>query len=291
MKPFKLLFALLAFSLGYSAQAQDIIEFRNGDLIEGTVHEIGVNEVTYSEAGESLRFTVDKSELVRIDMENGRMYKFEEDPLAMRTIPYQEQYSRGLKVGIFTPLMGSFRIEYEQNLRPGRSIMASANIIGLGLDVNESNQAGVGFNVGYKFMTSPTYYLERQKRAHRMMGSYLMFEAATSFYGNDQMVSFYDNNGFYQTQDVRTSNFAGALIISYGKQYVFGDKVLLDYSIGAGYGFRSSSVSDNEFKNNQEVLDYLDDFDAYPSSTYNFLHFGNEIPIVIKTRLSIGFMF
>ncbi|KAB2814866.1 DUF3575 domain-containing protein [Phaeocystidibacter luteus] len=291
MKLSKLLFAVMALSLGYFAQAQDLIEFRNGDLIEGTVHEIGVHEVTYSETGDDLRITVDKSEIVRIDMENGRMYKFESDPLEFRTVPYQEQYSRGIKVGMFTPVMGSFRVEYEQNLRPGRSIMASANIIGLGLNPYESNQAGLGLNFGYKFMTSPSYYLERQKRAHRMMGSYLMLEAATSFYGVDEMVGYYDNNGFYQYQDVRTSNFAGALIVSYGKQYVFGERILLDYSIGAGYGFRTSSVSDDEFKNNQDVIDYVDDFDAFPSTTYNFLHFGNEVPIVIKARLSIGFMF
>lgn len=276
-----LLFSLVGMLfLSISSYAQDMIHMRNGDVLEVYVTEIGVNEISYKETESSrLQITVDKSEVAMIIMENGRRYEFELDERIVSAPDYNLQRNRALKVGFFTPLYGSFRVEYEHNFKPGQSLMATTNIIGLGLDPYEENAAGIGLSAGYKFMTSPEYYLERQRRSHRMMGSYFMIEGAFSAFGRD--LEYY-NSSTYMYERGRGSTVGAALILSYGKQYVMGNSFVLDYSLGLGYGFTSTSYP-NSAKND---IDYIE----YVPTSYNFIGGFDEFPLVFKTRLSIGLL-
>ncbi|TNE28961.1 MAG: hypothetical protein EP346_07540 [Bacteroidetes bacterium] len=276
-----LLFSLVGMLfLSISSYAQDVLHMRNGDVLDVYITEIGVEEISYKETETSrVQISVAKSEVAMIIMENGRRYEFEVDQRIVSAPDYNLQRHRALKVGFFTPLYGSFRVEYEHNLKPGQSLLATTNIIGLGKDLYEENPGGIGFSVGYKFMTSPEYYLERQKRSHRMMGSYFMIEGAFSAYGHD--VEYYNNNT-YAYESGRGSSVGAALILSYGKQYVMGNSFVLDYSFGMGYGSTSTTLP-SAAKGN---IDY---YEVMPSS-YNFIGGFEEFPLVFKTRLSIGLL-
>lgn len=282
MKTSQLLSFLGLFLLPLFGFSQDMIHLRSGEVIEGVVTRIDISTVTYKENESSrLEVTLAKNDIEEIILENGRKYEFEIDENETSLIPpsYSEQANKAIKFGLMSPLWGSFRVEYDQNLRPGRTIFASANIIGLGVDLYDVNPRGLGVSFGYKFMTSPDYYFNRMKRAHRLKGSYLMIEGAFSAFGRD--IEYYDYN-IDTWQIDRATTIGGALIVSYGKQFVMGEKVVLDYSVGVGYGIQSLQTGSDSSKD----YDYY--YYDYPSA-YNFLGGIEEFPLVFKTRLSIGF--
>lgn len=282
MKKSLLLSILAFFLLNVTAFSQDIIHMRTGEVLEVYVTKIGVDEISYTLTKESrLEISVDKTQVSEIILEDGTRYTFDLDGLSLAPIDYNSQKRQALKVGIFSPLWGYFRVEYERNLKPGHSLLITANVIGLGMNFNDENQSGFGASVGYKFMTNPTYYQSRQKRAHRMMGSYLMVEAATNIFSKEMYMY---NTVDYTTSKALVSMFTGALIFSYGKQFVFGNIAVLDYSVGAGYGFRNTYY----ITRNDKSDFYYDEF--LPLTNYGFLGGDSDFPLVIKTRVSIGLL-
>ncbi len=288
MKKLALLFGLLLVSFFMSGQ--DIVTMRSGEEMSVNIVEIAVNTVTYTELdGPDLKITIDKDDIAEIDMENGRVYTFELDHSRIQVLDYDQQMHRAVKMGFLTPTMGSFRLEYEQNIKPGQSMLFTTNLIGLGFDPADENPRGLGISAGYKFMRSPEYYLERQRRSHRMMGAYLMVEANFSGFGRDRNISYYDPDmGTYQNENIRQGMYGGALTLSYGKQYVFGNRFVLDYSVGLGYSFVTSTYESDEIKQIFEENYY--GFEE-AGSMYNFTHFSNEVPVCLKFRLSIGLLY
>lgn len=290
MKFSKILLALIAVSFSFALQAQDIITFRSGEQVSVNVEEIGVNSVTYTELDEpDLSISVDKDKIESINMDNGRMYVFEIDQSQIQSVDYDEQMYRAIKIGFLTPTLGSFRVEYEQNIKPGQSMLFTTNLIGLGLDPAEVNPRGMAVSGGYKFMRSPEYYLERQRRAHRMMGSYILVEGNFSGFGQDYNFDYFDNDqGIWVEEQARQIRYGGAITLSYGKQYVFGNRFLVDYSVGLGYSFVSTSYDSFAAKEHAESNYYgLEE----TGNMYNFTHFSNEVPICFKFRMSIGLLY
>lgn len=280
-----ILFGVLLF--GNLSYAQDIIHLRNGDVLEVKVVEIGLNDITYTELNApDLQITLTQSRIEEIIMENGNRYAFETDPLSIQTVDFSQQRNEALKIGFLTPVSGSFRVEYDRNITPGQNLFASVNFIGVGFDFEDVNPAGLGASCGYKFMTSPEYYLENQKRAHIMMGSYVMIEAMLSSFGRDYDYGYYDDNSMYQKGTGRAVNTGGALILSYGKQYVMGNRFVMDLSAGIGY----SHVSQSFRSVPDRAKEGIDPDDIIKGQMYNFLHISNEVPICFKTRLSIGLL-
>lgn len=292
MKLSKLVLSVVAIVAASTwAQAQDIITFRSGESISVDVVRIGTEEVTYTELDNAeVEISVEKSTIAKIDMESGNVYTFNKDNSLINVPDYDTQKSRAIRAGLLTPMYGSFRLEYEQNLKPGHSVLGTLTGIGIGLDVMETNPSGVALSVGYKLLTSPTYYLERQRRSHRMHGSYFMAELAYSNFGTDEFVGFYDDAGIYQEYTGRMMNTGAALIFSYGYQYVIQNVVSIDWSVGIGYGYTDRYTNDSQLKDAMESDYYYGYFDDMPSTMHGFYSFGNTVPLAWRSRLSIGIM-
>ena len=273
MKKICIIVALLGIAL--SLKGQDKIYTRNGAVIPAKVEEIGLNEVKYYEwqkDGPLLSLAVDV--LVKVELENGRVIEFK-DPL---TDPESDadQKKSALKLNFLSPLFESLNFSFERSIRPGRSFETELGLIGVGFNTDEfDNSSGIHLAAGYKFLRTPDFYSERMKYSHILKGGYVKPQVLLSIYNNEYYTTYISGGQQWVEDDV----VSGAFVINLGKQVVYDNTFLIDYSFGVGYGFTSQ--------------DY-DDFDEYYNwrpNQYGFFLAGEDVPLVLKFNLKIGLLF
>lgn len=235
--------------------AQDKIYKNNGELVEAKVIEIGESEIKYKLFAdpEGPTYSVDKDRLKKIVYKNGREETFQS---SLRDAElYADQSKRALKINFLAPLAGYTQINYEQNIKPGRSFELSLGIIGLGKRqrVDEySYSNGIGTNReyfrkaagaflggGYKFIKVPNFVRNGDKYSHVLQGIYAKPEMILGLYGQNK----YGNSTTQQADEKETVAF-GAFIINVGKQWVLGDAFLLDLYGGIGYAIDNQNNND-----------------------------------------------
>jgi hypothetical protein len=269
---------LLCFTIGFSVYAQDKIYKKDKTIISCKVVDVGLNEVKYLESasddGPTISIAVD--ELIKVVLSSGKVIEFK-NPL---TDPnsYLDNKKNAIKIHFMSPLGEHLSFSYEKSLKPGRSFESTFGLIGVGFNTNiESKSSGVTFSGGYKFMKTPDFYSQRYKYAHILKGSYVKPELAFSIYTNER------NNFFFNPQNpqlgvIKQDIVAGAVLINIGKQVVYDDFFVVDYSVGLGYGF-----------SNQERIEFDESGDFRPNH-YGFLLGGNSFPVAFSAKIKIGLL-
>jgi len=260
--------------LALTSLAQDRIYTKKGETIAARVHEIGLEEVKYYEwqqNGPLLSMAIDL--LLRVELENGRVIEFK-DPM-MDPESYADQKKSALKLNFLSPLFESLNISYERSIRPGRSFETQLGLIGLGFNTSEwDNSTGIHVAAGYKFLRTPDFYSRRMKYSHILKGGYVMPQVLLSVYNNEYEDYSLSGSTVWQEDDV----VSGAFVINLGKQVVYDDSFLIDYSIGIGYGFTTQDFND-------------DDFSYYwRANQYGFFLVDSDVPLVLKFNLKIGLL-
>ena len=260
-------------TLGFS---QDFIHKKDKSIIECKVIEIGLNEIKYTEprsSGPIISIAVDM--VSRVVLESGREIKFN-DPL---TDPnsYTDDKKRALKVHFLSPLLEHLAFSYEKSLQPGKSIESTVGIIGLGFDTNPDHRSsGLFVSSGIKFLRTPDFYTQRYKYAHILKGAYVKPELVLSVY-NDKATNYYYYPN-YTTSTEEQTIVAGAFLVNLGKQIIYANSFLIDYSVGIGYGV-----------NSQDRPRY-DDYYNYRSNHFGFVGGGADFPVAITAKLKIGLL-
>jgi hypothetical protein len=131
---------------------------------------------------------------------------------------------------------------------------------------SDGNESGAFFKVGYKFIKSPDFYLKGMRYAHLLKGTYVRPELAFTSY----MVDDYIDYG-YANSSGRYRVTLGAVLINVGKQWVFDDTFVLDWFVGAGYGFGDNPI------------DWV--------SHKAFMGVADGVPLALTSGLRIGFVF
>ena len=188
-------------------------------------------------------YGLEKFEIRSIRYKSGRTGYFEVNPIALE--PISEQKVHAIKLDLLSPVFGYTKLSYEHSMKPGRSIEASVNIIGLGNDSEElfsgvsRDAGGVGLSVGYKFNKQPHYYMPGMQLRHVMHGAYAKPTLHVGFYSENY--EDYENNSYVvKRRDV--AYFGG--IVEIGKQWVFGNAFLIDLYFGLGLG--GDNMQDSE---------------------------------------------
>jgi hypothetical protein len=261
----KLLFLLTLFFLGaVSVQAQDKIYRKNGQVVKAKVLEIGTEEVKYRlpDTTETLIYVLEKDRISKIEFENGRVEKFTvnlKDPEQ-----YADQRRHGLKINFIGPLLGYTQITYEKSQGVGKGYEVGFSIIGAGknqrleyydnsFQTTRRNQFGFSGSFGYKFSKLPDFLFGKTRFTHLMQGSYAR---PVVYLGNySENVLMYKDNG--QTVVDRKNITFGALQIELGKQWVFGDRMLLDTYWGFGYGFDNKKLTSDYYYDDNTAYNYV----------------------------------
>lgn len=221
----KVMLAVVFFFFANNVIAQDKIFKKNQKTpIEAQVIEIGTSEIKYKlykDRAADLIYVLEKTAIEKIEFENGNIETFGVDRIDMAEL-YQGQKQRALKMGLISPLIGTTKITYEQNIRPGRSFEIKATMVGMGLNFTKTK--GMFGSIGYKMYRKPTYVTSDMKRSHLMQGLYLkpeFFIGGHSRFGNENKNDKLSSAG---------------VLLNVGNQWVFGERFLFDISAGIGYG-------------------------------------------------------
>jgi hypothetical protein len=263
----KLIFFFISlFVLIISSSAQDKIYRKNGEVLKVKVLEVSSSEIKYKIFGDNDGpvYVLEKDRIKKIEYENGRVEK----PTVNLKDPeqYADQLNKALKINFLSPLLGFTQISYEKSTGVGKSYELSFAVIGAGknrlldfYDYNSirserKNQFGLAIGAGYKFSKLPDFLFGRTRFTHLMQGAYAKPVVYLGNYSENRVA--YKNNNQYVVE--RQNVTFGALEVELGKQWVFGDKFLIDIYTGLGWGAdNKKSDGDIFFDNDTEAYNYL----------------------------------
>ena len=242
---------------------QDTIYKKGGQIIKAHVLEIGTAEIKYKlpDNPDGPLYAIDRNSVSKIVYANGKEETFVTDIKDPEN--YVGQLTKAIKIDFFGPLLGYTEISYEKSTGVGKSYELSFGIIGLGknqhieyysynLQEVKKNQFGFFATAGYKFNKWPDFLFGRTKFRHLMQGAYVK---PVLYLGNySENVIIYKSTSAIETVEKQNVTF-GALQLEFGKQWVFGEKFLIDIFWGLGYG------ADNKYKENTNY--YEDNTTAY----------------------------
>jgi hypothetical protein len=281
----------LLMMMSVSAFAQDKIYQNGGKVISAKILEVGVDDIRYKnfDDPDGPTYGIEKDRVVKIIFENGRTETYRsglKDPLL-----YEGQQKDAVKLNFLSPLSGHTQFFYEKNLKPGRALEFSLDIVGLGknytidhfyYDPNGSlnevkrDAAGAGIGIGYKFIRTPDFINRNIRYAHLLQGSYIKPNFLAGYYAENII----DAKSGVPTEDRRNVVY-GAVMLELGKQWIFGDAFVFDIFFGLGYSY--DNVRDDEFI-----------YSAYSSegAAANFTHtrFGSSPGFAINGGLKVGML-
>jgi hypothetical protein len=244
MKQTLVSFATLFFIFSF-AHAQDKIYRNNGKIVEAKILEIGSEEIKYKEFHnqDGPIYVLETDRIKKIVFENGKVQKFEDNYKDSER--YEGQMSKAVKFNFLSPLYGYTEIGFEKSTSVGKGYEISLGIIGLGKSETleyeptagqfktvKRNQAGAFVSAGYKFNKLPDFIIFGKTRmSHLMQGTYAKPIIYFGHY-NENQILMKANVDELTKQHITF----GALQIEIGKEWVLGDKFLLDSYWGIGYG-------------------------------------------------------
>lgn len=262
----KLNLCLLLIVISFVGLAQDKIIKITSDTINCKVSEILSGEIKYYYSDNSkIVFGIDITLVDRIEFGTGEIIKIDGNSFDNRDY-YTNQHHRALKFNFLSPLLGSSEFIYEQNIKPGKSWEAAIGIIGLGFDSYGLNPRGVYGKFAYKFLRTPTYYSQKMHYSHILKGGYIAPEFALRYAAFDDY--YYD--WYSGSESKRNEEYAFALTLKFGKQWVFDNSFIVDSFFGIGYGF---GVND------------------YETIHYGFVSMDEEFPMAFTSGIRIGWAF
>jgi len=238
----KLFLILVVLLPALTISAQDIIYKKNNQTISCKIIEIGLVEVKYKipEKYKDVVMVIAKDDILKIKYENGEEQTFVNEMYDKNS--YADNKLNAIKIHPFSPLYDCLTFSYEHSIKAGQSYEGTLGIIGIGLDALGAKPAGAYAKFGYKFIKNPDYYLRGMRYAHLLKGTYFKPEIAFS------AVSFNRLNIDYLIPPATTYTSTGAvtsaLLLNFGKQWVFDNRFAVDFSVGIGYGLTSIDKND-----------------------------------------------
>ncbi|MDF3078032.1 MAG: hypothetical protein K0S09_1921 [Sphingobacteriaceae bacterium] len=256
-----LLLLLLAVGLVLNAAAQDKIYKKGGEVIDATISEVGTDEIKYKifKNPEGPVYTIEKARILKVVYQNGRTEVYQSNAMSDPEL-YADQAKNAIKINFLSPLLGYTQLNFEHNMRPGRSYELTLGIIGLGKKQelgyyssssstpNYREQAGVFMGGGFKLSRMPDLVNGKDRFNHVMQGSYIKPELLFGFYSQN-MESY--NSTTFNNSIVKKDVSFGALMLNLGKQWVLGDIMILDVYAGAGYAI--DNLHDNQTLNGERL--------------------------------------
>lgn len=256
-----------------SVFAQDRIVKKNSAIINCKVTEMAAAEVKYYYAeNPKLIFGIDNALVEKVEFSTGEIIEVGKN--SFNNPEYYANHSKNaLKINFLSPLFGTTEFAYERSIKPGRSWEAALGIVGLGNDAQDIDPRGVYGKFSYKFMRNPDFYLTRMHYSHLLKGGYIAPEIALRHMSYDENWGYYyDEYDSYHdySSEGRENKTTLAILLKFGKQWVFDDAFLVDTYVGVGYGFGG------------------DDYEGLP---YGFIVAPDEFPIAFTAGIKIGWVF
>lgn len=277
MKKVIFVIATMMSVIATTANAQDVLTKRNNETLKVKITEIGVDEIKYRIFNEpqGIVYTLDKTDIASIRLESGHTEQFEKNSLA--PIAYNEQRKQAIKSNFLFPISSSAKLSYEKLLSPNASVEVTTTIIGVSKVITDQGQKGIGLSIGYKMIKQPDFYIKGMKTRHALHGLYAMPSIHVGTFKESvrsSVINFTDGVNFEEITHERKVNY-GAFILHLGNQWVFNNRILVDFNVGLGMGAAQSSAK-GEFWT--------------PGNYYGVRNIG-ESNIFSTSTLKVGYLF
>jgi hypothetical protein len=286
-----LFFAAIFFCLSQVGKSQDRIYRHNGKIIDAKIVEIGSSEIKYREFSnpEGPIYVLETDRIKKIVFENGKEQKFQDNMKDPER--YAGQGNKAIKLNFLSPLYGYTEIGFEKSTGVGKGFEVSLGIIGAGRagtigyfnsQFGEVKRSPFGFFVsgGYKFGKLPDFILfGKSKQTHLMQGTYFKPILYLGHYKENQVQEKAGN--IFVTGEQKVT--FGALQLELGRQWVLGDRFLVDIYQGIGYGFDNKKSSVKYLNNNY----YFEDDAAF---NYVNARAGKSPGISVTYGLRLGWL-
>ena len=168
--------------------------------------------------------------------------------------------NHGVKLDVFGLFRGYTQIGYEKFLSPTRSIEFSLGLIGVGRNhvfeysdtvigakEHNKNQFGVFLSAGYKFYRLNFLEIGRKETTPFNQGLYIKPIFYVGQYSENRIAGISYQQQTYQLQ--RPSTTFAAIQIELGKEWVIGNKVLIDAYGGVGYSVDNKNYYSTSYYN------------------------------------------
>ena len=257
--------------LSGSVNAQDKIVKVNNDTLRVKIVQITLDKIKFRyhgmKSGQILE--IPKNQVKQIIYENGSSLTIVYNLFDVSKDLMIKDRFRSVKVDLFAPLLNHVTIAYEHKLRLGMNLEVKGGYIGWRVNKTLDKTDGFIAKIGLRFLKNTNTIRKGLKYIHPMKGSYIKPEIAFSRYTSIEEGHKVNFSNFYAT-------------INFGRQYILGNVICLDFFGGAGVGYQQNTRGANS--SNQAKAD---DF----SYCYSHLYFGKKLPIVLTGGLMMGYVF
>jgi hypothetical protein len=288
-KPF-IIFIILFISF-LTSFSQDKIYRQNGEIIKAKVLEIGTSEVKYKDFSnlDGPVYVIETERIKKIEFENGKIEKFN-FTIGDKEL-YGNQLHKAVKFDFLGPLLGYAQFGFEKSIAPGRGYELTLGIIGLGksqsleyyygngLKSENKNQFGIVVSAGYKFNKLPDFLFGKTRMTHLLQGAYAKPIIYLGNYSENKVAYKGNNQYVIDRQNISIA----ALHIELGKQWVLGDKVLIDTYWGFGYGADNKKATNDYYSYGDSDITAYNYINTRLGRSPGFsLNFGLKIGMLIK---------
>jgi hypothetical protein len=219
-------------------------------------------------------YFIDRANVVKYCLSNGFCETVTQDELLVENEHKEIIGNRQvIKVHPFSYAFNYAAFAYEKVIKVGMNLDIEAGYINS--DINSSSNifgnakvfnSGFYFKPGIKFFLGQDFNIKGLKYAHPLKGRYVKFDLAICNVNYNDLSITYNSGGTttYNTQtgtsiytpgstqtvysDLKTVAYGG--FINYGRQFILGNILTMDYYFGVGFTGQSLSYSNPNFKKN-----------------------------------------
>ncbi len=287
MKKIIISFFFLFVSTAIFSQA-DTLYLQKNKKIACKILEINDTEIRYKIASnpEGPLYVIDKSSVNKYTLANGFTELLLPDELSLENEHKEIIGNRQvIKLHPFSIANNQISLAYEKVIKVGMNIDAEAGYINSELGStntlfrnsglnNSIRNNGFYFKPGIKFFLGQDFSVKGLKYAHPLKGRYIKLDLAVSYINFEDLSlvyygqSTYPYQGAVPTQTVYSNlnSVAYGGFVNYGRQFILGNILTMDYYIGAGFTGQTQTYSNPDFFNNPFTN----------SQNYNYNYYGRE---------------
>jgi len=284
--PIVLLFCFVS-GLGY-AQG-DTLYTKKQQKIACKIFEINDYEIKYG-LKDGPMYIIDRSQVTKYQLSTGFTEVITPDELSIENEHASIMKNRSvIKIHPFSLINNQLSFAYEQVIKVGMNLDIEVGYVNSGLNkqpifgrtLNNAFYTGAYLKPGVKFFLGQDYSVKGLRYAHPLKGRYLKLDLAVSYLNYENVGR--QVGGYYPTPpstiytDITTVALGG--FVNYGRQFILGNLLTMEYFIGIGYTGQNYKYSNPNFTNNSGIYPggYYYYNDAQNISNY---HGFMRIPLV-----------
>lgn len=258
---------LLLFLCSYVAtrSQSDTLYTKNKQKIACKIIEINDVEVKYrlAAAADGPMYVLHREKLMKYTLSNGITEVLVPDEMLIENQHAAIMDRRTVvKISPFSFVNSQISFAYEKVLKVGTNLDVEAGYVNNNINYDyplsqnyyygatRPFYTGAYIKPGVKFFVGQDFSLKGMRYAHPLKGRYIKLDLAASFlkFDNIQMMTYTQYNLPPEIYKTNVTTFAYGAFVNYGRQFILGNILTLEYYIGVGFTSASTTYSNAEYK-------------------------------------------